>query len=82
MNESTPRGYSPATVGSPSSPYTQANNHSEGIYSNVVLPTNGPPIPPLSMTLSPTSKMAVVDTINFELGALNSSSEQTFMLFF
>jgi hypothetical protein len=82
MNGSPPRGYSPATMGSPSSPYSQANNHGEGIYSNVVLPSNGPPIPPLSMTLSPTSKMAVVDTINFELGALNSSSDQSWMSFF
>lgn len=32
--------------------------------------------------LSPTSKMAVVDTINFELGALNSSSDQSWMSFF
>jgi len=35
-----------------------------------------------SMPLSPTSKMAVVDTINFELGALNSQSEQSWMSFF
>jgi hypothetical protein len=82
MSDGAPRGYSPATMGSPSSPYTHAHNHSEGIYSNVVLPSNGPPIPAASMTLSPTSKMAVVDTINFELGALNSSSDQNWMSFF
>lgn len=82
LNDSTSRSYSPATMGSPSSPYTQTNGHGEGIYSNVVLPSNGPPIPVLSMTLSPTSKMAVVDTINFELGALNSSADQNWMSFF
>jgi len=53
----------------------------EGIYSSTVLPGDGPPIPP-PLTISPTSKMAVVDTINFELGALNSSSDQNWMAFF
>jgi hypothetical protein len=44
-----------------------------------VLPANGPSLP---SPLSPTSKLAVVDTINFELGALNSSSDQSWMSFF
>ena len=35
--------------------------------------------PSTSMGLSPTSKMAIVDTINFELGALN---DQSWMAFF
>ncbi|KAF8158548.1 hypothetical protein B0H34DRAFT_783008 [Crassisporium funariophilum] len=57
----------------------------EGIYySGTVLPSDGPAIqpPPTTLALSPSSKMAVVDTINFELGALNSSSDQTWMAFF
>ncbi|KAF9465747.1 hypothetical protein BDZ94DRAFT_1159388 [Collybia nuda] len=44
-----------------------------------VLPSTGPAIP---SPLSPTSKMALVDTINFELGALNSSGDQNWMAFF
>uniref|UniRef100_A0A8H7XP52 Xylanolytic transcriptional activator regulatory domain-containing protein n=1 Tax=Psilocybe cubensis TaxID=181762 RepID=A0A8H7XP52_PSICU len=54
----------------------------EGLYSSTVLPSGGPSIPPIPMTLSPTSKMAVVDTLNFELGALQSSSDQNWMAFF
>jgi hypothetical protein len=49
-----------------------------------VLPLNGPPPPspqPQS-PLSPTSRLAVVDTLNFELGALNSNSDQGWMSFF
>ncbi|TFK39045.1 fungal-specific transcription factor domain-containing protein [Crucibulum laeve] len=53
-----------------------------GLYSSTVLPGDGPAIPQAPPLLSPTSKMAVVDTINFELGALNSSSDQSWMAFF
>jgi len=38
--------------------------------------------PSTLMTLSPTSKMAIVDTMNFELGALNSNGDQSWMAFF
>ena len=38
-------------------------------------------VPP-EAPLSPASKLAVVDTLNFELGALNSSSDQNWMSFF
>ena len=52
----------------------------EGLYNNgTVLPGDGPP---LSMTLPLSSKLAVVDTINFELGALSASSDQPWMAFF
>ena len=54
---------------------------SEGIYSNTVLPVDGPPVPANTASLSPTSKLTVVDTINFELGALNSSSEPRMAFF-
>ncbi|KAF9005440.1 hypothetical protein BDQ17DRAFT_1240026 [Cyathus striatus] len=55
-----------------------------GLYSAQVLPGDGPaiPPPPVPALLSPTSKMAVVDTLNFELGALNSHSDQSWMAFF
>jgi hypothetical protein len=49
-----------------------------------VLPSSGPtptstqPHTPLSLT----SKLAVVDTINFELGALSSNTDQSWMSFF
>lgn len=59
-------------------------NPGSGLYSNAVLSGDGPAIPqPRTRTpiLSPSSKMAVVDSINFELGALNSNSEQTWMAF-
>lgn len=36
----------------------------------------------MSQPLSPTSRLAVVDTLNFELGALNPSSDQSWMAFF
>lgn len=58
----------------------------QGIYySNTVLPNASPSTPWAPSTLnglSPTSKMAIVDTINFELGALNSNSDQGWMAFF
>lgn len=38
--------------------------------------------PSTLMALSSTSKMAIVDTINFELGALNSTNDQSWMAFF
>jgi len=72
----TPRTYSPVTNGHQ---WQGIYNMGEGIYSNTVLPLDGPPIPP---PLSPSSKMAVVDTINFELGALNSNTDQNWMAFF
>ena len=74
------RGYSPVSNGHQSQAY---GNHLqfEGIYTNTVLPVDGPPVPASMALLSPTSKLAVVDTINFELGALNSSSEP-WMAFF
>lgn len=50
-----------------------------GLYASVaVLPASAPPV-----SLPPTSsKLAIVDTINFELGALNASSDQSFMVFY
>jgi hypothetical protein len=75
------RAYSPATNGSQHAVYGMQNSMGEGIYSNTVLPIDGPAIPPPLM-LSPSSKMAVVDTINFELGALQSNSDQALMAFF
>jgi len=60
----------------------QQGTYGDGIYSNTVLPLDGPAIPSPPLTLSPSSKMAVVDTLNFELGALNSSSDQNWMAFF
>jgi len=77
----TSRAYSPATNGHQSTIWQGIHNMSmgEGIYSSTVLPLDGPPIPP---PLSPSSKMAVVDTINFELGALNSNTDQNWMAFF
>lgn len=76
--------------------HSQAHNYStapkgmpsawgEGLYSRNVLPSDSPALPlppPISTTLSPSSKMAVVDTLNFDLGAINSSSEQNWMAFF
>ncbi|KAF5361068.1 hypothetical protein D9756_004648 [Leucocoprinus leucothites] len=51
-----------------------------GLYpsSLAVLPASGPPVvlPPAS------SKIGVVDTINFELGALSASNDQSFMVFY
>jgi len=60
------------------------------LYSAVVLQRNGLPhngLAPLpgpqpQSPLSPASKLAVVDTLNFELGALNSSTDQSWMSFF
>ena len=49
---------------------------SSSFYSNTAYPEWAPST---SMALSPTSKMAIVDTINFELGALN---DQSWMAFF
>ena len=74
------RGYSPVSNVHQTQAY---RNHLqfEGIYTNTVLPVYGPPVPANMALLSPTSKLAVVDTINFELGALNSSSEP-WMAFF
>ncbi|EFI27225.1 hypothetical protein CC1G_15053 [Coprinopsis cinerea okayama7 len=54
---------------------------SSGLYSNRVLPIDGPALRPIS-TLSQASKMAVVDTLNFELGALNANTEHNWMAFF
>lgn len=44
-----------------------------------LLPADGPAIP---QPLSPTSKMSMVHTLNFELGALNPSSDQSWMAWF
>jgi hypothetical protein len=57
----------------------------EGLYSRTLLPRDGPALPippPISSTISPASKMAVFDTLNFDLGAINSSSEQNWIAFF
>ncbi|KAJ3507046.1 hypothetical protein NLJ89_g6526 [Agrocybe chaxingu] len=78
---SSPHGYSPPMSNGSHSLYG-AVGESHGIYSSTVLPQDGPAIPSPPLTLSPTSKMAVVDTLNFELGALNSSSDQNWMAFF
>ncbi len=47
-------------------------------YSRALVVCGGSPVPPLS----PTSKFAVVDTLNFELGALNPGSDQSWMAWF
>ncbi|TFK23392.1 hypothetical protein FA15DRAFT_670505 [Coprinopsis marcescibilis] len=69
-----------------SMPYDRngVSGNSSGLYSNRVLPIGGPalPVPPPISTLSPASKMAVVDTLNFELGALNVNTEHNWMAFF
>ncbi|KAF9561088.1 hypothetical protein CPC08DRAFT_689382 [Agrocybe pediades] len=78
------RGYSPAVNGSHNMAHGNQPSSGEGIYSSTVLPVDGPAIPSPPVTLSPTSKMAVVDTLNFELGALQSNNDQnlSFMAFF
>jgi len=80
------RGFSPTMNGSQNMIHgNQTSSNGEGIYySNTVLPADGPAIPSPPVTLSPTSKMAVVDTLNFELGALQSNSDQNlnWMAFF
>ncbi|KXN83105.1 hypothetical protein AN958_01776 [Leucoagaricus sp. SymC.cos] len=49
-----------------------------GIYASIaVLPAAGPPV-----VLPSSSKIAGVDTINFELGALSASNDQSFMVFY
>ncbi|XP_006462394.1 hypothetical protein AGABI2DRAFT_223664 [Agaricus bisporus var. bisporus H97] len=56
-----------------------SNNTGPGFYTSVaVLPASGPPValPP------PSSKLAMMDTINFELGALSANNEQSFMVFY
>lgn len=63
------------------SPVHSSSNASAGpgFYTSVaVLPASGPPVllPP------PSSKLAIVDTINFELGALSANNEQSFMVFY
>ncbi len=74
------RGYSLVSNGHQTQAY---GNHLrfEGIYTNTVLPVYGPSVPANIALLSPTSKLAVVGTINFALGALNSSREY-WMAFF
>ena len=83
-------GYSPGRR-DPDSPSNHHNSSSmpstwgQGLYGRNVLPNDSPALPlppPISSTLSPASKMAVVDTLNFDLGAINSSSEQNWMAFF
>lgn len=51
-------------------------------YSDTTLPPPPQWPPSTLMALSHTSKMAIDDTINFELGALNSNSDQNWMAFF
>lgn len=62
------------------SPGNSGNPSGNGLYSSsvAVLPTSRPPVklPPL------TSKIGVVDTINFELGALSANNNQSFMAFY
>lgn len=55
------------------------NGTGTGLYASVaVLPASGAPV-----TLPPaSSKLAMMDTINFELGALSANSEQSFMVFY
>lgn len=67
------------------SPKDMPSAWGEGLYSRKLLPSDSPALPvpaPISSTLSPASKMAVVDSLNFDLGAINSSSEQNWMAFF
>lgn len=79
MDMSTPRYPSPRqATGRPSGYFGTPSNSGEGFYSNTILPSGGPAIPPLPLT----SKMAVVDTLNFELGALQANSDQNWMAFF
>ncbi|KAF9523895.1 fungal-specific transcription factor domain-containing protein [Crepidotus variabilis] len=73
--------YSRQPIRSSQTHYGTMSLYGEGLYTNTVLPVNGHAIPSPN-TLSPTSKMAVVDTINFELGALNSNNDQNWMAFF
>ncbi|KAJ3551627.1 hypothetical protein NP233_g13045 [Leucocoprinus birnbaumii] len=68
----------PGNTGASSSSYS--SQYGTGLYTSsmAVLPASGPPVnlPP------PSSKIGVVDTINFELGALSASSDQSFMVFY
>jgi hypothetical protein len=54
-----------------------------GLYSNRVLPLDGPALPPPSMlsTLSQDSKMAVVGSLNFEFGTFNVEQAQLLAFF-
>lgn len=54
------------------------------VYQGGALRRNGStsPISQPRTPLSPASRLAVVDTINFELGALNSNTDQSWMSFF
>jgi hypothetical protein len=80
LGNDTPRAYSAVRNGHQSTSW-QGTHHvvGEGIYTSNVLPLDGPPIPS-PPTLSPSSEMAVVDTINLELGALKT--DQSWMAFF
>ncbi|KAF9473435.1 hypothetical protein BDN70DRAFT_885835 [Pholiota conissans] len=76
------REYSPASNSAPSPGYVAQQHSFEGIYTHQVLPSDGPPVPSAGHTLSQNSKLAVVDTINFEMGALDSKGDQAWMAFF
>ncbi|KAF9453099.1 hypothetical protein P691DRAFT_801957 [Macrolepiota fuliginosa MF-IS2] len=68
-----------ATNGAPRISPSGSGADTGGLYGSMaVLPASAPPVsfPPT------TSKLAMVDTINFELGALNASSDQSFMVFY
>lgn len=72
-----------SSVRHPTTMYGMTNMYGEGLYTNTVLPVNGHSLNlPSPHTLPSTSKMAVVDTINFELGALNANGGQNWMAFF
>ncbi|GLB45485.1 putative fungal specific transcription factor [Lyophyllum shimeji] len=77
----------PIPQASPVLPELDTSGHSYGTpykESGAYLPTApAQPLPPQKVTLSPTSKMAaVVETLNFELGALSSNNEPSWMSFF
>jgi hypothetical protein len=80
------RGYSPASNASHSPGYSGQGQQQqpqvfEGIYTQQVLPADGPPVP--TFGLSQGSKLGVVDSINFEMGALDSKNDQAaWMAFF
>ena len=62
------------------------SDQDQGMFYPNIMHAAEPAIPQWSpstlMAVSLTSKMAIVDTINFELGALNSNNDQSWMAFF
>ena len=61
---------------------TFGSDQGQGMFYSNTMPTVPQWPPSTLMAVSLTSKMAIVDTINFELGALNTNNDQSWMTFF